>query len=112
MSKIEFLPLGSIVVIKGGVKKTMIIARGVAANMGEDVKYFDYAGCIYPEGLMGDQLLYFNHEDIAKEVSLGFSDDDNIIMVENINDWVEKNNYPKGNPYEINMQKQAVSGQD
>ena len=28
MEKVNYLPLGSIVVIKGGVKKFMIVARG------------------------------------------------------------------------------------
>jgi len=108
MSKIEFLPLGSIVIIKGGIKKAMIIARGVAAKIEKETKYFDYAGCIYPEGLMGDQLLYFNHEDIAKEVFQGFSDDDNRMMVDNINEWVKSSPYQKGNPYEMNMEKAGM----
>jgi len=105
MSKIEFLPLGSIVIVKGAIKKTMIIARGVAMDIGGGIKYFDYAGCIYPEGLIGDQLLYFNHEDIAKEIFNGFSDDDEILMVENINNWTEKCGYQKGKPYDLNMEK-------
>ncbi len=111
MEKIEFLPLGSIVIIKGGIKKIVIIARGVAGEIGESIKYFDYAGCIYPEGLIGDQLLYFNHEDIAREIFQGYSDEDNVMMVENIHRWIETNEYPKGNPYEINMQKKAVGSE-
>ena len=34
MEKVKFLPLGSIVVIKGGVKKFMIVARGLGVNVG------------------------------------------------------------------------------
>ena len=103
MEKIEFLPLGSIVIVRGGVKKTMIIARGIAADVGCGPKRFDYGGCLYPEGLLGDQILYFNHEDINKEVFIGFSDGDNELMVENINGWVETSGYEKGKPLEINQ---------
>lgn len=105
MSNIDFYPLGSIVIMRGGIRKTMIIARGVAAEIGNEVKYFDYAGCIYPEGLIMDQMMYFNHEDIAKEVFCGYSDEEDKMMVENINTWEQNCGYAKGNPYEINMQK-------
>lgn len=103
MEKTEFLPLGSVVVVRGGVKKTMIVARGIAAEINGGPKRFDYGGCLYPEGLIGDQILYFNHEDIAKVFFNGFSDEDNILMVENINNWVETSQYEKGKPLEINQ---------
>lgn len=105
MSKTEFLPLGSIVIVKGGIKKTIVIARGIAADLGGGPKRFDYGGCLYPEGLLGDQLLYFNHEDINKVVFTGFSDEDNILMVENINNWIETSGFEKGQPLEINKMK-------
>ncbi len=46
---IEFLPLGSIVQLKGGVKKIMIIARGAFAVVKGEKRYFDYGACTYPE---------------------------------------------------------------
>ena len=58
---IEFLPLGSIVQLKGGVKKIMIIARGAFAVVKGEKRYFDYGACTYPEGVIGDALLYFQH---------------------------------------------------
>ena len=113
MEKIKYLPLGSIVVIRGGVKKTMIIARGLAVTIQSENKVFDYAGCLYPEGLIGDQVMYFNHTDISKIVFEGFNDEDNIVMVENINNWLEKTPFERGNPFELNQQKQAgASGKD
>ena len=104
MDKTDYLPLGSIVIVKGGVKKSMIIARGLAAPIGDEVKFFDYGGCLYPEGLIGDSLIYFNHEDLEKVVFEGFSDEDNELMVKNINEWAEKSGFPKGNPFELNQQ--------
>jgi hypothetical protein len=102
MEKIDFLPLGSVVIVKGGVKKMLIIARGLAVNLNGDTKVFDYGGCLYPEGLIGDRVMYFNHTEISKVVFNGFSDDDNTIMTENINEWMEKTPYERGNAYEIN----------
>ena len=109
MEKIEFHPLGSVVIVRGGVKKTMIIARGIAAEIGGAPKIFDYAGCLYPEGLIGDQIMYFNHADIAKLVFTGFHDEDNELMVENINVWLEKTSYERGNPLELNEQNAATA---
>ena len=75
---IEFLPLGSIVQLKGGVKKIMIIARGAFAVVKGEKRYFD------PEGVIGDALLYFQHKDIQKIVYRGYEDEDEKLMQENI----------------------------
>jgi hypothetical protein len=85
MEKVNYLPLGSIVVVKGGVKKFMIVARGLGVKIGDKSSYFDYGACMYPEGMMGDKMMYFQHEDIVKIIFSGFSDEDNELMVENIN---------------------------
>jgi hypothetical protein len=109
MEKIKYLPLGSIVIVRGGVKKTMVVARGLAAEINAETKVFDYGGCLYPEGLLGDQIMYFNHVDIAKVVFEGFTDDDDILMVENINNWLNETPYERGNPLEINKKAHAAS---
>lgn len=83
--KINFLPLGSIVIINGGYRKYMIMARGVAVNVNGKDNYFDYGACLYPEGMIGDKVIYFQHSDVNKIVHEGYSDDDDIVMVENIN---------------------------
>ena len=80
----EFLPLGSIVQLKGGVKKIMIIARGAFAVVKGEKRYFDYGACTYPEGVIGDPLLYFQHKDIQKVVYCGYEDEDEKLMQENI----------------------------
>ncbi len=96
-----FLPLGSIVIVKGNTKKIMIIARGLATFIEDEAKYFDYGACLYPEGMMGDSLIYFNNEDIQKIVAEGFSDDDNELMLDNLKMWIEQADIPKGNPTEL-----------
>ncbi len=112
MEPVEYLPLGSVVIVRGAVRKTVIIARGLAAEIAGQTKVFDYGGCVYPEGLLGDQIAYFNHADIAKVVFEGYSDDDNVMMVENINAWLEKVPYERGNPLELNEQSlSSAAGQ-
>lgn len=88
--KIDYLPLGSIVILKGGVQKVVINARGLVSMATDPAGFFDYGGSLYPQGIVGDQVLYFNHKDIARVVFEGFSDDDDKMMVENINEWYSK----------------------
>ena len=109
MERVDYLPLGSVVVVQGAIKKTMIIARGLAAELNGTISVFDYGGCLYPEGIVGDQIVYFNHQDIAKVVFEGLSDEDDAMMVENINTWLQTIPYERGNPQEINQAAQAES---
>lgn len=88
--KIEYLPLGSIVTIKGGIRKYVIVARGLQVDLNKDKKFFDYGGCYYPEGIIGDQLIYFQHADISNVIARGYSDDDDRMMVQNIHNAIEE----------------------
>lgn len=107
MEETKFLSLGSIVRLNGGVKKVVIIARAVATKIGNDTKYFEYGGCLYPEGLLGDAVLYFNNEDIQTVVDHGYTDEDDTIMVKNLNDMILKLGFQKGTPLEYNQQKEG-----
>ena len=82
-SKSELLPIGSVVLLKGGSKKVMVIGfapratiEGVEREKGkEDI--WDYSGCIYPEGLLAsDQILVFDHTQIVEVFHLGMADDE------------------------------------
>ena len=75
-----FLPLGSIVILKGALKKLMIINR---ANLVKD-QYFDYGAILYPEGMIDGNLAYFNNDDIFKVISKAYTDDDDTLMVEQL----------------------------
>ena len=82
--KVNFLPLGSIVVVSGGIKKYVIVARALKVKINGKEQFFDYAACAYPEGMVGDRLMYFQHSDVSKVVFEGFSDDDEKMMCANI----------------------------
>ena len=53
------------------------------------VRKCDYGACTYPEGMMGDRLMYFQASDINKVVFKGYTDDDERIMVYNIQKAME-----------------------
>lgn len=86
----EFLPLGSVVIAKGSVKKLVLIARAIFAEVKGEQKYFDYGACTYPEGVLGENILYLQHKDIAEVIAKGYADEDDRRMVENINAGLEK----------------------
>lgn len=72
-NKQELLALGSIVVLKGGYKKLMIVGR--MQLQGEEEKLWDYLGVLYPEGYLGnDYTFLFNNEDIDEVIFKGYSD--------------------------------------
>ncbi len=110
MEKVNFLPLGSIVVINGGVKKYMVIARGLNVNLGSKQVLFDYGACRYPEGMEGDQVMYFQHEDIAKVIFEGFNDEDNEMMIKNINDQLSVTKLDRANVKELKAEMEVSNG--
>lgn len=105
MEQQKLLPLGSIVILKGSTKKVMIISRALGVGVNGKPYYFDYGACFYPEGLIGDQLLYFNHEDIMKIEHEGFVNGDEAIMQENIQLFVAQSGLTKGNTADLMNQK-------
>lgn len=72
----KFLPIGTVVILKGGLKKVMI--SGFLSSSKENTgKVYDYTGCVYPEGfLSSDKFLLFDHEQIEKVFFKGFVDEE------------------------------------
>ena len=66
-----YLPIGSIVLLKGQAKRTLIYGRN-QINI-ENGKSYDYVGCGYPEGYVSEtEKLYFNHSDIELLFAIGY----------------------------------------
>lgn len=86
----DYLPLGTIVVLKGQLQKLMIVSRAVL--VGEDKTYFDYGACVYPIGVIEDKYIYFNRTDILQVVHAGYSDDADELLQKNIALGMEKLN--------------------
>ena len=72
----KYLPIGTVVMLKGGSKRLMITGFCSMPTDDENEMY-DYAGCMYPEGfLSSDQTALFNHEQIDKIYYMGLIDDE------------------------------------
>ncbi len=85
----EFLPIGSIVLLKGAKKRLMICGR-IQVEIGTN-KVFDYSGCLYPEGIININEMYlFQHEDIERIYFIGLQDEEEFAFREYINEELEK----------------------
>lgn len=72
----KYLPIGSVVMLKGGTKRVMVTGFCTVPNEDKE-KVYDYSGCLYPEGVIStEQVLLFNHSDIEKIYYLGYIDDE------------------------------------
>ena len=66
----EYLPIGTVVILKEGEKPIMIYGRK-QIHAESNVAY-DYVACLYPEGNLNDEYTYlFNHDQISEVVFLG-----------------------------------------
>ena len=72
----KFLPIGTVVMLKGGTKRAMI--TGFCSVAQEDTsKMYDYSGCVYPEGyISSNQVCLFDHNQIEKVYFKGLVDDE------------------------------------
>ena len=77
IDKEKYLPIGTVVLLKGGNKNVMITSYLIFSNGNDkDKKMYDYGGCQFPEGVMdSNTAIGFNHSDIEKIVFLGFEED-------------------------------------
>ena len=90
IEKIDYLPLGSVIYLTGATGKLFITSRAILVKHGDQDVFFDYAGAAYPEGLISDQVVYFNHDGIAKVVFEGYKSEDDEIVVENIHRYIDE----------------------
>lgn len=74
--KKNFLPVGTIVLLKNA-KKRVMISGYCKITIGEITKVWDYCGYIYPEGLVEkEDILTFDDEDIDKVCYLGLNNEE------------------------------------
>ena len=81
----ELLPIGSVVLLKGGEKRVMICGR--IQTRSSDSTIYDYCACYYPEGIVGaDSLFFFNHDAIERVFFMGFQDVEELAFHEQVLD--------------------------
>lgn len=69
----DLLPIGSVVLLKGGEKRIMICGR-IQAKAGEN-EIYDYSACYYPQGIVDPtSMFFFNRDAIDRVFFLGFQD--------------------------------------
>ena len=72
----KFLPVGTVVMLKGG-KKRLMITGFCMLDKNNGNKMYDYSGCLYPEGMVSsDQIALFDHSQIEKIFYTGLVDDE------------------------------------
>ena len=73
--KEKYLPIGTVVILKGATKRLMISGFCALDNSNKD-KIWDYSGCMYPEGFLNsNQICLFDHDQIEKIYHIGLSND-------------------------------------
>ena len=79
MDNNEFLPIGSVVLLKNAEAELMIIgykARIKNEQTGNETNIFDYVGCRMDRGIGNiTDYRYFNRDQIDKIICLGYQDE-------------------------------------
>lgn len=92
----KYLPIGTVVMLKGGEKRVMITGFTVITE-NDPEKMWDYSGCLFPEGLIrSNEVCLFNHEQIEQVYHLGLVDDEEKELKENLAKVIEQRNKTKG----------------
>lgn len=82
----EVLPLGSIVLLKGGKKKVMIIGYRMRVQAEPD-KIYDYCGCVFPEGVLRSNITcVFNKDQIAQIFFFGYKNTESNNFITRVKD--------------------------
>ncbi|MBQ9691057.1 MAG: DUF4176 domain-containing protein [Eggerthellaceae bacterium] len=91
----SLLPIGSVVTLKGGEHKVMIISRYPLTNRQGTIGYFQYGGCLYPEGQVESETYFFNQEDIQDIHFEGYKDDSESALQQKIEQELPHITYPQ-----------------
>ncbi len=83
--KEKYLPIGTVVLLKGGKKRAMITGFCSVAQENQE-KIYDYSGCVYPEGyLSSNQVCLFDHNQIDKVFFVGYEDEEERVFKDKLN---------------------------
>ena len=87
--KKDYLPIGTVVLLKGGKKKLMITGFFVKAAGHDEI--FDYSGCLYPEGIINSKENgLFNHDQIEQVIYRGYDSEEEKVFKEKLYDVINK----------------------
>lgn len=91
LPKDEYLPIGSVVLLKGGIKKAMIIGIMHTSKVGEEYIEHDYIAVLYPEGFITTKTMFmFNHNQITDVIFHGYNNQERLDLMDRIEKNVNK----------------------
>ena len=94
----EYLPIGSVVLLKNANKRVMITGFYVSSQEVNSDKVYDYVGCLYPEGVISSsQNLVFDNDQISQIVFVGYRDIEEQLFKENLVKSIKEKNNKKDN---------------
>lgn len=82
----ELLPIGSVIRLKGAKKYLMIF--GVCQTDSKYKKDYDYIGCIWPEGSIGDKTqVLFDHVNVEEVAFTGMDNEVRQEFIERLDNY-------------------------
>lgn len=91
----QVLPVGSVVLLDGGVKRVMVLGYQQSPTEGLE-QIFDYIGCTYPEGFIGaEDLVLFDHSQIEHIFAIGLQNEEQMAFRADLERELERLNLRK-----------------
>ena len=95
MTDRELLPIGTVVRVKDGSQRLMITTLFPVKEKDGQKRYFDFGAVPLPLGVVGQDLAFFNKEDINEVLFLGYVDVSFQQLLVNYEDLLSKIKYSK-----------------
>ena len=95
MTDRELLPIGTVVRVKDGSQSLMITTLFPVTEKDDQKGYFDFGAVPLPLGVVGQDLAFFNKEDIDEVLFLGYVDVSFQQLTANYDELATKIKYPK-----------------
>lgn len=93
--KMEMYSIGTVVNLKAGEQELMITSRFPLYNNKGEIGYFEYGGCLYPQGETSENNFFFNSEDIEAVLFEGYTSEEELQLRESFKNQISEIKYPK-----------------
>ncbi|WP_431770470.1 DUF4176 domain-containing protein [Streptococcus gallolyticus] len=95
MNEREHLPIGTVVRVNGDSQNLMISTLFPVTEKDGQKGYFDFGAVPLPLGVVSQDLVFFNKEDIEEILFLGYIDVSFQQLIANYDELVTKIQYPQ-----------------
>lgn len=95
MTERTALPIGTVVRVKDNDEPFMIVNQCPVTVKNSQEGYFDFGAVALPLGLINDQLIFFNREDVEEVLFVGYIDRRFQEFLSHYDEMVENISYPK-----------------